>query len=87
MPEAREVEKEMQEKQEESARAQRKQGELEAAHLTHKRELTWRNTSMADLVQEFSLSGRKQISFQRDFWCIKDLNYVIVYVKRAPAAW
>ena len=63
MCEVGEVDREMQEKQQESAQAQRKQGELEAAHIAHKRELAWRNTTMADLVQEFSLSGKSKNFF------------------------
>ncbi|MPC46738.1 DNA repair protein RAD50 [Portunus trituberculatus] len=60
--EGREIDQEMQERQHESARAQRRQGELEAAHSAHKMELALRNTTMADLVQEFSLSEFRNVS-------------------------
>ncbi|KAK8394416.1 hypothetical protein O3P69_006540 [Scylla paramamosain] len=62
MSEGWEIDKEMQERQQESACAQRRQGELEAAYATHKRELVWRNTTMADLVREFSLSEFRNVS-------------------------
>lgn len=52
-----EVERELNEVQQEEARTQRKQGELEAAHTNHQKDITLRNTKMAELVQEFSFSG------------------------------
>lgn len=48
----------MTEMQEEAARTQRKQGELEATHTNHQKNIAWRNTKMAELVQEFSFTGK-----------------------------
>lgn len=52
------MDREINERQEEAARTQRKQGELEAAHTNHKKDITWRNTKLTELVSEFSLPGK-----------------------------
>lgn len=79
---AQEVDREMNEMQEEAARTQRKQGELEATHTNHQKDITWRNTKMAELVQEFSFTEFKNVVEFHDHQAEAVLSLLMKRVER-----
>lgn len=59
----RDIERRMEKKQREAEQSQRQQGALNAANISHKSNIRKRNTKIAEIVEQWTFTGKKKVLY------------------------